>query len=494
MRAILASGDSKLSRAPGGARGVLAPLVDRPFLQHVIESILGHGINEIDFVLTPADKAARGLLGDGTRWGARFSYHEAQGQILDGIREVAARNPDEHFLLAQSDLLPLIPADPKPGVPTLYCWREKKLNWSGWGVVRTADVLSLPPGIEDSQLFDALLANGGMPCQEGPKALSVRSYEELVDANRRVLGREFPGLLMGGREIQPGVWVARNVKIHPTAKLRSPAYVGANSTVAAMVEVGPSVSIGESCIIERDTLVADSVIFSGSYVGQHLALRGVVVDHSRLVNTRWHAEIEGVDELLMGSVTGPALASQLQQYGERFAALIALVLCFPVLLVLYLFSLLGWLPALKREDMLVTPTVADSYRWRMFSLWSFGERQTPVTTVGWWRDLLFCFLPALVPMAAGHMKFVGHKARNKEDSVMATMIHDVGFLYAHTGFLQQSLFDCGGPENCGPVEDGKTLTLVPRYVKALMGMSSTASFTEDRHAQAAAVGGSRHEN
>ena len=502
MRAILVSGNSQLSRGPEGARGVLSPLVDRPFLQHVVESILSQGVREVDFAFGPQDQAAQAMLGDGTRWGAKFQFHLAARRILDSIKKIAASFPDEHFLLAQADRLPLIQVDPMTCAPTLFCWREKKLIWTGWGVVRTADILCLPPGLEDSKIFASLLENGGdMICEEGKKPLSANSYEDLVDANRRLLRREFPGLLVGGKEIQPGVWVSRNVKVHPSAKLHSPAFLGENSTVGAMVEVGPGASIGKNCVIERDTMVSDSIVFSGSYVGQHLALKGVVVDRSRLINTRWDAEIEGVDELLLGSVFGVRFSVQLLQFCGRIAAMFALILSLPILLLICLASQMEWIPALRREDIVLTPTVCDSFRWRMFPLWSFGERQVPMTALGWVQDFFFCFLPALVPIAAGYMQFVGSKARNKDEAVMATMIHDVEFLYSHTGFLQQSLFEDGVMVQQGGQDDQPgfraTVTVLLRYAKAMIGFSSTTSPSSppirDPHHRATA-GGTPYEN
>ena len=78
--------------------------------------------------------------------------------------------------------------------------------------------------------------------------------------------------------------------------------MGENSRVGAMVQVGPSVSIGKDCMIARETVVSHSVVFDGSYIGEKLALRGVVVDRSRFASTRWGVEIEGMDDLLLGSV------------------------------------------------------------------------------------------------------------------------------------------------------------------------------------------------
>src|SRR5947209_7644516 len=109
MRAILVAGNSRLSPVPGGARSCLAPLVDRTFLQHVVESILSTGVREIQLVVQPGDRAVRSLLGGGSKWGAQFAYTTAEQSELSAVRRLASERPHEYFLFAQADRLPLLP-------------------------------------------------------------------------------------------------------------------------------------------------------------------------------------------------------------------------------------------------------------------------------------------------------------------------------------------------------------------------------------------------
>jgi hypothetical protein len=153
--------------------------------------------------------------------------------------------------------------------------------------------------------------------------------------------------------------VARNVSVHATAKLKAPAFLGENSRIGPLVKVGPGASIGRDCLIERETFVSDSVVFGGSYVGQHLKLRGVVVDRSRLINPRWDVEIEGVDDLLLGSVFNAPWNIGLQRACARIAAAVGLLAAFPFLFVMLVCSAVGLMPALRREFMVRTPAVSE---------------------------------------------------------------------------------------------------------------------------------------
>ena len=54
----------------------LLPLIDRPFIQHIVEYVAGTGVaGHIDIVLNHQPETVEALLGDGARWGLQFDYH-----------------------------------------------------------------------------------------------------------------------------------------------------------------------------------------------------------------------------------------------------------------------------------------------------------------------------------------------------------------------------------------------------------------------------------
>ena len=497
MRAILVVGNSRLSPVPGGARSCLAPLVDRAFLQHVVESILSSGVREIQLVVRPDDRAVRSLLGSGPKWGAEFAYTIADHSELSAVRRLASERPDECFLFAQADRLPLLPKDLSSLGPTLFCWgMDLDPEWTGWAVLTARDLAGVELEPDDPALCAQLQeTNPEIILNDGPKPLSARSYADLVEANRRALGREFPNLLIGGVEIQPGVWASRNAKVHPTARLRSPMFLGEHTVLGPMVEVGPGASIGDHCIIERETIVADSIVYRGTYVGERLSLHSVVVDRSKLINTSLDAEIDGIDEVLLGSVYGVPVARRAEQIWNRLLGLVLLIFASPVLLLLWLASLAGWVPALCRQDVVLTPIVADSWRWKFFPLWSFGPRHPPSTGSEWRRDFLYCSLLALIPIACGHMRFVGRSAQTRRE-VMAALGHDTDLFSSHTGLVQGTLFEVNGLGSHGLSEDSgwwTTVRLFGRYLTAMMIGTSSILQSQDR-SHYAENGVSRHEN
>src|SRR5437879_4267196 len=86
----------------------LLPLLDRPFLQHVVEYVAQQGVTRFDFVLSQHPERFEDLLGDGTRWGCRFTFHLA-GDALRPYRALQTLDlgPDgEPVLLGHADRLP----------------------------------------------------------------------------------------------------------------------------------------------------------------------------------------------------------------------------------------------------------------------------------------------------------------------------------------------------------------------------------------------------
>ena len=426
--------------------------MDRPFLQHVVEFAVDQGCREIDFLLARSYTDPKKLLGDGKRWGARFRYYSPSegSHEYTAFETVPWKDPEERILLAHADRLPEADLEKVKSYSALFCWRAGELHWTGWGVIRASDLRCPLERADEEGLFSSLLsANSEAVCLEGAPPLASRSHADLIEANRRVLAKEFPRLLVGGKEVKPGVWMARNVSVHATAKLVAPAFLGENCKVAALVQVGPSATIGRDCMIERKTFVSNSIVCRGSYVGEQLALQGVVVDRSWLVNARFGVTIEGVDELLLGSVFGPPLTAALQRILSRLLAALALVAACPFLLAVTLGSALGAFPKVKREFMVQTPAVSEPYRWRTFAFWSFGSKSLVRDRYSWLRHFFFFFLPGLCQVVKGHVDFVGPRPRTTAEMEVATASERAVYLQSRPGLLQPDLF-------CRPEQDSNS--------------------------------------
>src|SRR5262249_8988134 len=161
---------------------------------------------------------------------------------------------------------------------------------------------------------------------------SVASFPDILTSHQAVLGKEFFGLLLAGREIEPGIWLSRNVVLHPTALIFPPVYVGKNCQIGRGVRLGPYAVIGDDCLLDERSTITHSVVFPGSYVGEGLELADVLVDKNRLVNVRVGGAMTITDHFILGSLSERHLRRGLMRLVSQVLGVLAFILASPLLL------------------------------------------------------------------------------------------------------------------------------------------------------------------
>ena len=75
-----------------------------------------------------------------------------------------------------------------------------------------------------------------------------------------------------GRELRPGVWVGDRTRIHRTARIVAPAYIGSGTKIRAAALVTRGSSIEHHCEVDCGTVVQASNLMPYTYVGAGLEL------------------------------------------------------------------------------------------------------------------------------------------------------------------------------------------------------------------------------
>ncbi len=86
---------------------VLLPLVDRPIIQHVVETLIDKGVTEFDFILNHWPEKIEAMLGNGARWGVTFRFHLAKDSLRP-FQLLTAMRIGGPVLLVRADKLPMI--------------------------------------------------------------------------------------------------------------------------------------------------------------------------------------------------------------------------------------------------------------------------------------------------------------------------------------------------------------------------------------------------
>ncbi len=104
-----------------------------------------------------------------------------------------------------------------------------------------------------------------------------------------------------GTETRPGVWVGDGAQLHKQARIVPPAYIGKNSKVGPASLLTRSSSVERDCNVEYGTVVEDSSILTGTYIGTGLDVTHSVVWGNMLVHLEQNLVVEINDEVLIGN-------------------------------------------------------------------------------------------------------------------------------------------------------------------------------------------------
>lgn len=382
----------------------LLPLADRPFLQHAIEFLVRGGVRRFEFILSHLPEKIEACFGDGARWGCVFHYHLVPGsaEAFRQARTIAAGMQDE-VLMASGTCIPAFEMSTlEPG--DMLC---RAACWTGWGLFGPgAPLLSaMEPGMAADDFPAGARAVSAALC------LSIESGEELLRSQRESLEGSFPGLLIGGRQSEPGVWISRNVVLHPSATVQAPVFIGENCRIGRGAQIGPSAVIGANCIVDSHSSVVNSMVAPGTYVGEALELESVIVDRNRLVNVRLGASFLVSETFLLGNLTMRAPGRALERWRDRFLALLLLLVLWPVLPICWVFLSLLKGEKFTSRSVVSIPAETDSGNWRSLPLFFFGHRARRQRAGQFFRE----FVPGLLSVLAGSVFLVGVRPRSRQE-------------------------------------------------------------------------------
>lgn len=465
---------------------VLLPLVDRPFIQHVVEYLVNQGITDFDVILSHLPDKVETLFGYGKRWGVNFRYHivKEPNRPYQPLKNLNLTNDNDHVLLihadrlAHADIMPCKPASPADG-PVLYCLHKdssisenEQTNWTGWGWLSKKCLENLPEGADEDSLFEYLMSFVDHPGQiiEVPELLGTRTCGELISTQNSVLSKKYSGLMFAGKEVEKGIWLSRNVSLHPTVRLSPPVFIGENCRIGKGVQLGPNTVIGRDCVLDEKSTIMNSNVFPGSYIGEGLELSDVLVDRNCLVNVRVGSEVTITEDFILGSLTERRFQWYSKKIVSQFLASMFLLLTLPVFFSMILFlKLTRRSPIFHKRKVVRLPASSDTALWRTFSLVSFAQDTVPDSSnvqlrVGW-RDLLLRFFPAMINVAKGELSFVGTTPRSRDMINKLPEDWRAIYLKSKPGIVTEALVNFGAEPTQDELYSAETLYTVSAGLK-----------------------------
>jgi NDP-sugar pyrophosphorylase family protein len=307
MRAVILAGGegTRLRPLTLSTPKPVVPVVDRPFLRHQIDLLVGAGVREIVFSVAYRPERVEAVFGDGSALGVRIRYAVEETPLGTGG---AVRNAlpllDERTVVLNGDILTdvdlaavvarheaqkaratilltpvanpaaygLVETDPAGRVlrflekPRPEQITTNTIN-AGIYVLETDSLELMAAGVNTSierVFFPALLERGEKvlgPVHRG-YWIDIGTPEKYLQVHRDILNRRF-AVALDGSPRAGGV-------VHPTARVSDEALLDGHFYVGPGCEVEPGARLGPDAV-----LVADVRVRPGAYLRDCVLWRGV---------------------------------------------------------------------------------------------------------------------------------------------------------------------------------------------------------------------------
>ncbi len=427
----------------------LLPLGDRPFLQHIVEHLSAAGLREYHFVVGHLPEKIERYFGDGTRWGCRFRYHLSSDaeQPYRPIQGLCAGLADS-VLLAESDCFPLVPMDQYLNLAAGTAFEFPGGEWTGCAVFQRDFLLAEWFAKDRSWLESSLRGEGSVRWTRTEHFIALRSPLQLLMSQQALLSGSLPNLMIGGASAEQGVWISRNVVIHPSARITAPVFFGENCRVGRGAEIGPDAVLSQNCIVDEHSVVKHSLVMKGSYIGEGLELDQVIVDRNLLVNARLETSLFVSESFLLGGLTDRPQRSLFRKgLSALFAAALLAVLLPFFLLALVLRAATG-AARLRASRVVELPANVDRRLWVTYPLYRVTSPDGGASSRRARRKLLVEFIPGLIAVCRGKLALVGLEPRTPAEIEALPPDWQKLYLAGVGGLITEALvtLDAGAPD------------------------------------------------
>ena len=343
MKAVVMAGGegSRLRPLTSRRPKPLAPIVNKPVMEHILDLLRRHGITEVVATLHYLADEIESYFGDGSAFGVSLKYvvEDTPLGTAGAVKLAQDMLRDDSFLIISGDALTDLDLS-----AMLHHHRSTKAdatialqrvtNPLEYGVVVTDERARITRFLEKpswGEIFSDTI-NTGIYALE-PAILDYmeygRNYDFSKDLFPRMLheGKSLQGYIttdywcdignlqqyqqanidalngkvqieMPGTEHSPGVWIGEGCRIDPAATIVAPVVLGRNVVVAEHAEIGGNTTIGDSAIVGRYARLHRVVAWEGNYFGEHATLNDCTIANKNIIKD--HAAVSE------GAVVGSA--------------------------------------------------------------------------------------------------------------------------------------------------------------------------------------------
>jgi len=174
-------------------------------------------------------------------------------------------------------------------------WVEGGAYWSCPVVVLTSLPKEIPEGAE---WLDALPGEA-RPVAPADGAGLARWWFERQQA---WLGQRASHALLLDTPHPGGGWTGPRVRIHSSATLKGPFWIGAQARIGPGCEIGPGTLIGPGAVLDATVRTEQATVLADTYVGRNLELRQVIADGGLVIDVKRGCRVEIGEAFIVSSL------------------------------------------------------------------------------------------------------------------------------------------------------------------------------------------------
>jgi mannose-1-phosphate guanylyltransferase/phosphomannomutase len=308
----------------------MVPVVNKPTMQHILELVQRHGINEVVVTLAFLPRLIRNYFGDGSSFGMHIDYtvEETPAGTAGSIR-LAKDLLTETFLVISGDALTdfdltsiIAFHKARQAMVTIALTSvenplefgvvivddegriQRFLEKPGWGQVFSDTVNTgiyvLEPEIFDHipegqpydfshelfpKLFEMKKPLYGMVCDGYWQ--DIGTLEQYLEANRDALDGRVrvtpPGVRLRGN-----IWVGRGVTVDDLDNVEGPAVIGDHVRLEPGARILAHTVLGNNTVVRQGAQVGDSVLAENVYIASGAVVSGAILGTAAEVHENAH--------------------------------------------------------------------------------------------------------------------------------------------------------------------------------------------------------------
>lgn len=411
----------------------LTPLLGKTPLVYAIQALVEIGATHIVCLGWDEPQLCQAQLQSGQKWGCEIEWHTLLGaeQAFDRLADIAPeRGP---FLLATtcSLMLPPISGSMSPGIlfesdhpPS----NKIRTNWPwAWLDRRLCQTIK-----REHSWFDwpvALASVCGMHVKS--PSLSLMDGGEILDAIPAILERQFP-VVLDASEVEPGIYLSRNVIVHPTAEIMAPFYAGPDVEISKNCRIGPAVAISKRTHIGQNCHISNTQIGPDSWIGESLDIHECLVFRGVVWSRKHQARMTVYDALILAhGVANWKWQAAMSVMLERSLALLLLFVLMPIWLGLVIWTRI--VRSDKKRIALIKPDISHmAIPTVNFTSWMNAHPGTRGD-----KHLLGFVLPNLLGVLTGQWLLLGTKPRTPLEWDRLTPSHQRWLAKKPCGLIQE---------------------------------------------------------